>query len=122
MANILVVDDDALLRETLKVVLESVGHDVQLATNGVEALRIVESYKPDLVLTDIIMPEMEGIELIRAVRKIHPSTPVIAISGGGRTGNADFLRVAKTFGAAAIMQKPFEMDALLNIVQTSLAR
>ncbi|MBI3709586.1 MAG: response regulator [Proteobacteria bacterium] len=122
MANILIVDDDALLRETLRVVLESVGHDIRLATNGAEALRIVESYKPDLVLTDIIMPEMEGIELIRAVRKIYPSTPVIAISGGGRTGNVDFLRVAKTFGAAAIMQKPFEMDALLNTVQTSLAR
>lgn len=122
MANILIVDDDALLRETLKVVLESVGHDIRLATNGAEALRIVESYKPDLVLTDIIMPEMEGIELIRAVRKIYPSTTVIAISGGGRTGNVDFLRVAKTFGAAAIMQKPFEMDALLNTVQTSLAR
>lgn len=122
MACILVVDDEELVRVTLRQMLEKAGHEVFEATNGDEALRAFDEHKDkaDLVITDIIMPEKDGIETIAALRKQKPDLKIIAISGGGRTGNMDFLDIAKKFGASDILAKPFEKEQVLNVVNKVL--
>jgi CheY-like chemotaxis protein len=118
---ILVIDDDALVRQTLAQVLESTGYEVQCAPEGRQGLRAFHKRRPDLVISDIIMPEMEGIETIMELRILSRDCPIIAISGGGRFGKADFLSVAKQLGATATLRKPFETDDLLRTVTSCLA-
>jgi CheY-like chemotaxis protein len=118
---ILVIDDDALVRQALTQVLESRGYEVQCAPEGRQGLRAFRKRRPDLVISDIIMPDMEGIETILELRVLSSDCPIIAISGGGRFGKADFLSVAKHLGATATLSKPFETDDLLRTVASCLA-
>jgi CheY-like chemotaxis protein len=118
---ILVIDDDALVRQALMLVLESRGYEVQCAPEGRQGLRAYQKRRPDLVISDIIMPEMEGIETILELRILSPDCPIIAISGGGRFGKVDFLAVAKELGATATLSKPFEQADLLQTVAGCLA-
>jgi len=116
MANILLIDDEPLVRQTLSQILQVAGHSTTLAGDGNEGLRLFELGRFDLVITDIIMPDREGIDTIMALRRLAPNVPIVAISGGGRTGNTDFLRVAASLGATATLRKPFDMNELLQLV------
>src|SRR5450432_3918998 len=118
---ILLIDDEALVRQTLTQVLENEGYEVHCAPEGREGLRAFHKRQPDLVISDIIMPEMEGIETIMELRILSRDCPIIAISGGGRLGKADFLAVAKKLGATATLNKPFETEDLLRTVANCLA-
>jgi DNA-binding response OmpR family regulator len=109
---ILLIDDDAAVLRTLEIVLGDRGYDVITAKDGVEGLRLFQKHHPDLVITDLVMPEMEGIETIIEMRRERPDTKIIAISGGGRTHNGRFLKMAASFGAVAVLPKPFMPDEL----------
>ena len=121
MARILVIDDDELVRATLKSALELAQHDVVVAKDGLQGLANYQDGDFDLVVTDIIMPEKEGIETIIELRQQNPAVKIIAISGGGRTSNEIFLDVAKKFGAVDVLSKPFSPKQLLASVERALA-
>lgn len=119
--SILVIDDEELIRVQVRMALEQEGFIVQQAANGIEGLQRIELSVPDLVITDILMPDKEGIETILDLRRRYPSIRIIAISGGGRTGNKDFLRTAKHLGADRTLAKPFGLGELLKVVREVLA-
>lgn len=116
MAKILVIDDDNGVREVIVMTLEAAGHTVDEARDGREGVARFKANPPDLVITDIIMPDKEGIEVIRDLKALVPDVRIIAMSGGGRTGNMDFLDIAKEFGATHILHKPFRPQEMLKIV------
>jgi DNA-binding response OmpR family regulator len=116
MAKILVIDDDRMVRDTLKIILVAAGHEVRLAEDGNKGMLAFGEFAPDLVITDILMPEKEGMETIRELRELRPDVPIIAISGGGRVGNMSFLRVAERFGANRSITKPFEPEQIVATV------
>jgi len=116
---VLVVDDDPGVRDVIRSMLEASGYSVLLAENGKEAMRLLKSERADLILTDLVMPEQEGIETIKALRREYPALKVIAMSGafGG-----DYLRIAAYLGAHATLAKPIQMETLLRLVEETLAR
>jgi CheY-like chemotaxis protein len=120
MTKILVIDDDAIVRETIIQILEDGGYEVVSAEDGKRGLASFRGEKPDLVITDIIMPEKEGIQTITEIRHDRPDAKVIAISGGGRIGNTDFLKIAQKLGASDVIAKPFDPDDFLNRVSRCL--
>ncbi len=101
----------------LRKTLAKAGYAIITANDGKEGLRHFDSQIIDLVITDLIMPEMEGLETIRRLRKQHKGTKIIAISGGGRTDPASYLNVAKLLGAAHALRKPIRRKELLEAVQ-----
>lgn len=118
-ARVLVVDDDDAIRHLCRVVLESAGYVVSVAANGADALRLVREMPMDLVVCDIFMPEMDGIETISELGKHWQACKVIAISGG--SGDLpDFLPVARHLGALRTLAKPFTPLALLSAVGSAL--
>lgn len=121
MAKILLIDDEKDLRQTLRLFLEHAGHAVVEAENGDEGIALHESEAPDLVITDLIMPGKEGIETILELRRHNATTPIIAISGGGRLELTDFLQAARKLGAAYTLKKPFRREQLLEAVDKALA-
>ncbi|HEX4193911.1 MAG TPA: response regulator [Stellaceae bacterium] len=121
MKKILVIDDNMVVRNTIVQILESEGYEVISAEDGRRGLFVFRSEKPDLVVTDIIMPEKEGIETIRDIRGEVPDAKIIAISGGGRIGNTDFLKIARQLGASDIVAKPLDPDHFLDVVKNCLA-
>jgi DNA-binding response OmpR family regulator len=120
MARIQIIDDDPAVRDSLSLVLEADGHDVRTAEAGEIGVALARDFRPDLVLTDIIMPGCEGIETILTIRSEHPGVPIIAMSGGGRIGNRDYLELAREMGADAALEKPFDEDALLEAIRAQL--
>ena len=116
MSSILVVDDDAQVLDVLSEMLRLEGHEVTTALNGVSALEQVRQKLFDLVITDLIMPEKEGLETIADIRKAYSKIPIIAISGGGRIGPQDYLETAKHIGADATLAKPFARRELISAV------
>jgi CheY-like chemotaxis protein len=121
MAHILVMDDETSVRSLFGQLLESAGYSVVLASDGREGLRLMKQQKPDLIITDIMMPEMDGLELLMNIRKQHLDVPVIAISGGMKTQAVNFLPQAKKLGAQRVFIKPVELSALLQAVQELLS-
>lgn len=121
MADILVVDDEKLICEMLDILLSRAGHRVTTAFDGIQALEAVKTTPVDLVIADIVMPEKDGLETIMQLRQEHPSIQIIAISGGSRIGNADFLAMAAEFGACETFYKPLDKDALLCAVDKCLS-
>lgn len=119
--SILVIDDEQLIRLQIRSALELEGYVVHEAANGNEGLARIAEAAPDVVITDILMPDKEGIETILELRRSHPKIRIIAISGGGRTGNKDFLRTAKHLGADRTLAKPFGLAELLRLVREVLA-
>jgi CheY-like chemotaxis protein len=116
MPSILVVDDDDSVQTILKRILEEEGHVVRFASNGKEALRSYQKQVPDLIMTDLVMPEKEGLETIMELRrKMQSKVKIIAMSG-----DANFLVPARMLGADAVMVKPFQVDDILEIVRTVL--
>ena len=120
VANILLVEDDPLVTEALSSAIEFQGHTVVAAANGCEGLKQYAQGRFDLVITDIIMPDMEGIGMIIEMRKKAPDAKIVAISGGGRIGTTDFLEAAQKFGAMAIMQKPIRLAEFFRILADCL--
>jgi DNA-binding response OmpR family regulator len=120
MPKILVIDDDIVVRETITELLEEFGYQVIGAEDGRRGLRAFRSESPDLVITDIIMPDKEGIQTIMEMRAERPGAKIIAISGGGRIGNTDFLKIARQMGAADVIAKPFDPDDFLRRVSRCL--
>jgi DNA-binding response OmpR family regulator len=118
--TILVIDDEELIRLQIRNALEMEGFTVYEAANGNEGLTRIALSVPDVVITDILMPDKEGIETILELRRLHPTVRIIAISGGGRTGNKDFLRTAKHLGADRTLAKPFGLAELLRLVREVL--
>lgn len=108
MRCILLVDDDPILRSTLPLVLGLCGYHAVAASDGREALRLLRSQAFDLVLTDVLMPEIDGLEVVQAVRREFPELPIVAMSGGSaRLPGSDALQLAHRLGAHAILPKPF---------------
>ncbi len=116
--QLLVVDDDDLVRDYLRTALSRANHEVETACNGREALEMLARRPVGVVITDILMPEKEGIETILEIRARFPGTRIIAISGGGRTANFTPLQIAAKMGADLILQKPLRVDDLLQAVRT----
>lgn len=121
MAEILVIDDDEDFRTILCATLEDAGHVVNEARNGREGVASYRNRPADIVLTDIIMPDQEGVETIRILRKEYPEVRIIAMSGGGRRDANELLNYADKFGAAGRLSKPFSQDRLLVTINKVLA-
>ena len=120
MARILIIDDEEVALFTLREILETEGHRVIEATNGNMGINKQRARPCDLVITDIIMPEKEGVETTIELKREFPNLKIIGISGGGRTRNMDFLKMAEKFGAGKIISKPFSRNELLSAVDEML--
>jgi len=117
MARILVIDDDVLVLDMLYESLTREGYDVLRASNGEEGLRLYRKEPVDLIITDLFMPEKEGIETIIELRQDFPDVKIIAISGGGRIGTKDYLQMAKIFGVQRTFAKPVAREQLLDAIR-----
>ncbi len=120
MAHILVIDDDPDVQNIFAQFLEKTNHNVEYVLDGKEGLKKMLQHTPDLIITDILMPEMDGLEVLQNIRDHHPGLPVIAISGGAKRSEIDFLPVAKQFGACKALEKPISKDALLQAIEELL--
>ncbi len=121
MARILVVEDEEHVRDVVRQMLEQAGHEVEVAADGDQAMGVWERWKPDLVFTDILMPNKGGLVLIKDLRERAPRLPIVATSGGGRTGKLNFLSTARTFRGVVTLKKPFSRRELLDAVHQALA-
>jgi YesN/AraC family two-component response regulator len=120
MARILVVDDEGMLRGVLRKMLERSGHEVFEAADGVLGANAYRTLRTDVVITDIVMPNKDGIQLIIELKKEFPDVRLIAMSGGARTSERDFLEVAKQYGVRQVLHKPFsraELETAIRAVQ-----
>lgn len=120
MAKILIIDDDQMVQTVFKQFLERQGHQILVADDGRKGMNLFHEAAPDLVITDIMMPEMDGLEILLELRKKQEDVPVIAISGGVRDLPVDFLGQAKAFGACQVLEKPISLKVLDHAVKTAL--
>jgi CheY-like chemotaxis protein len=120
VANILLVDDEDQLRSMVRLVLEDAGHQIQEARDGKEALESFRKRRPDLVVTDLVMPNKEGIETIIELRRSCRDIKIVAMSGGGRNTADDYLIMAKRCGACVTLTKPFGNQEMIDAVNTAL--
>ena len=116
MARILIIEDDNEVREYLESVISRAGYDVISAENGKDGVELFATRPADLVVTDIIMPEKDGIETIMDLRRANPDLKVIAISGGGRSEPENYLHSARLLGANRTMKKPFTNQEMLAAI------
>ena len=121
MATILIIDDDPAVLSVFTQFLESLQHRVLSASNGKDGLASMQANPPDLIITDIMMPEMDGLELVTYIRNHSPDLPVIAISGGMQRASMNFLPLAEKFGACRVFEKPVSLSHLRKAVQELLA-
>jgi two-component system, chemotaxis family, chemotaxis protein CheY len=120
MAEILLLDDDAAMRDAIERLLVQAGHKVVAVADGREGLKQLQSSTPDIVITDLLMPKMDGIEAIHEIRKVNATVKIIAMSGGGRARVMDFLPVATRAGADYALQKPVRRADLLQCIARCL--
>ncbi len=120
MSLILIIDDDPMIRKMLMTAFRKKNYDVMDASNGKTGLSIFRSEDVDVVITDIIMPDMEGIETIRELRKIKPDAKIIAFSGGGSLSPDGYLKIASSMGAQYTFQKPISIKELSKAVEDLL--
>jgi DNA-binding NtrC family response regulator len=118
--SILIIDDDAAVSRTLALVLTRADYRVSTAADARKGLDMLSGGGFDLVLTDIIMPELDGIEAIRRIRNDYPGLRIIAMSGGGQIDKADFLHMAEVLGADRVIEKPVRNERLLELVKAAL--
>ena len=121
MPGILIVEDDKELREMLKISLIRHKYTVLEAANGKDAITHFKPSITDLVVTDLIMPDEDGLKVIMKLREIKPSLKIIAISGGGKAGPGSYLNLAKALGANAIFSKPFSINDLISKIEELLS-
>lgn len=118
--RILVIDDDEQMRVLLQQAMQWAGFEVVAAENGRQGQQLFEEQPADLIITDLIMPEQEGLETIRILKQGYPAVKIIAISGGGRIGPEAYLPAAMELGADRIFTKPFDVKELISAVQELL--
>lgn len=122
MSKILLVDDDIAYNEMLKDYLESQGHELSCAFDGNQAFKLFESGQPDLVITDLVMPEEDGVGLLMKLWRDDGSFPckVITMSGGGRVDGTEYLSITKSMGVDCLLEKPFKMAELKKSIEALL--
>jgi len=119
--TILIIEDDPLFRKLLCTWLESDNYQIFEADDGVAGLELYAKNKPDLIITDIVMPEKEGIEVIQKIREDDPTIPIIAMSAGGSRHTESYLRYSAKFGANVTLEKPFKKKELLKAMNELLS-
>jgi len=117
MTRILLIDDDALARDMLRQMLERAGYDVVEAASGRDGLQQYQATAIDLIITDILMPDQDGLETIQELRRLAPEAKIIAITGGGQSGLLDLLPVAAKLGAQWTLRKPLQRLELLEAIR-----
>ena len=120
MATILLVDDDDEFLAILSAVLTRAGYQVVVAFDGQRAMKLYRSRPTDLVITDLVMPEKEGLELIGELKQLNSKVKIIAMSGAGRNALPDYLKMAKALGAQRVLAKPFSQREILEAVSEAL--
>jgi DNA-binding response OmpR family regulator len=120
MARVLAIDDEENVLFTIRCILARSTHEVQCTMRGAEGVRLFRETSPQLVITDIIMPEQDGLATINEIRRASATAKIIAISGGGRLGNTDMLAMARRMGADHVLEKPFSAADLLGLVEHAL--
>ena len=120
MTRVLIIDDEAPIRSMLKLMLERDGYEVAEAPDGMEAIRIYRQNPADLIITDLIMPNQDGIGMIIALKKEFPDVKIIAMSGGGLNKPEGYLKGAKKLGAACTLTKPIDRDEMLRAIKNVL--
>ena len=121
MARILIIDDDDQFRTMLKTMLEKAGYnDIEEAASGSIGMKLIRQHPFDLIITDIIMPDKGGFEMITELSRDYSRIKIIAISGGGRDGPKYYLKIAKFLGASRTLAKPFKHSDLIDAVQKLL--
>jgi CheY-like chemotaxis protein len=118
MREILIADDDASLRESLRLALESAGYRVRVAAHGGEAFSLQSDKPADILITDIFMPESDGFEAIDRFRREFPATKIVAMSGDAKRAKREYLAVAALIGVDATLKKPFRLKDLLQTLKT----
>ncbi len=121
MSKILVIEDDKKLRELMCETLTEHEYEVRSARNGAMGLQLLEEASVDLVISDIFMPEKDGLEVIREIRTVSPDMKIIAVSGGGRLGKETYLMAAKRMGANHVLGKPFNLQEFIDLVREALS-
>lgn len=120
MKRILLVEDHEQLRSLLKIVLKEERYEVEEAENGRTALEKFAAQTFNLVITDIVMRDIEGLELIKKIKHLDTEVKIIAMSGGGTNNSIDYLRLAKFMGADFVIDKPFEIPNFIDLVSKAL--
>jgi len=120
MARVLVIDDEEQVRTLIREVLEGAGHEVMEAGNGREAMKLFEANPTSVVITDLVMPEQDGLETIRELRRRFPTVKIIAVSGAQQKLNLELLYVAEKLGALRTLEKPFDIRKLVALVEELL--
>ncbi len=120
MVKILIIDDEAPIRKMFRKLFEQHNYNVLDAVNGKQGMDIFKEQGADLIITDLLMPEKDGLETIREIRKLNTDIKIIAISGGGLMDQKMYLGMAKKFGAHHIFTKPVDNDELLSTVKRLL--
>ncbi len=120
MARILVIDDEPNILRNVREILEEEGHEVREALTGEAAMEILAGTSVDLIVSDINMPDMDGIEVLIRVHDEYPGTRLMAMSGGGYIAKEELLRCASMLGAVAILEKPFTVEEMVDIVNGAL--
>lgn len=118
--HILVIDDDDMVCSFIRKALEMSGYAVSVASNGYEAMVIFRKSKLDGIITDLLMPERDGIETILEIRRHAPEIPIVAISGGFNSMSSVYLKTAEHLGADAVLSKPFSVEQLLAALESSM--
>lgn len=117
MQLVLVVDDDEQVCAMIKTALEAAGYEVYAARDGNQATRLMRELQPQVLITDLIMPEKEGLELIKEVRRNFPAVGIIAMTGGAKIEPEPYLKLASKLGADALLTKPFSFEELVSAVK-----
>jgi len=120
MATILAVDDEQSIRDILKMALEDEGHEVTLADGGRQAQDCISKKSYNLIITDLIMPDIDGIAIIKFALKKNPNTRMITITGGGKTDTEHYVKLAAELGVRKIVHKPFDLDQIIDAVNDVL--
>lgn len=117
--KILVIDDETDICDMIKLLLERAGHEVLCMTDGRAALRLLDEQMFDVVITDMLMPDRDGLEIMADLRRKHPGVRIIASSGGGRISSDSYLQIARKSGAHALLAKPFTHKELLTSIDAA---
>lgn len=120
MQRILVIDDDVEVRELIRAVLESADYEVEVRGDGIEGEKVLQNRNVDLIVTDMFMPEKDGLQLIRELRRLQPRPRIVAMSAGLTSVDYDPLPAASLMGAVGVLNKPFSVTTLLETVKRAL--